>query len=62
MRRSIRRLNPGALIVKSILLVAIAACAIIGLAGLLLPIIPGLLFLALAAILLRQFQRRQFRL
>ncbi len=62
MRRSIRRLNPGALIVKSILLVAIAVCAIIGLAGLLLPIIPGLLFLALAAILLRQFQRRQFRL
>ncbi len=62
MRRNIRRLNPGALIVKSILLVAIAACAIIGLAGLLLPIIPGLLFLALAAVLLRQFQRRQFRL
>lgn len=57
MRRSIRRLNPGALIVKSILLVAIAACAIIGLAGLLLPIIPGILFLCLAAVLVRHLGR-----
>lgn len=57
MRRSIRRLNPGALIVKSILLVAIAACAIIGLAGLLLPIVPGILFLCLAAALVRHLGR-----
>ncbi len=58
--RNVRRLNLGNLIVRAILLVAIAICAIIGLAGLLLPLIPGLFFLALAAILLRHFQRRQF--
>ena len=44
------------------LLLAIAACAIVGVAGLLLPLIPGLLFLAIAAVLLRQFQRRQIRM
>ncbi len=55
--RTVRRLNLGSLIVKTILVVAIAACAIIGLAGLLLPIIPGLLFLALAAMLVRHLGR-----
>jgi len=55
--RKVRRLNLGNLIVRAILIVAIAACAIIGLAGLLLPIIPGILFLCLAAVLVRQFGR-----
>lgn len=55
--RKVRRLNLGSLIVKSILLVAIAACAIIGLAGLLLPIIPGILFLCVAAMLVRHLGR-----
>ena len=55
--RYVRRLNLGNLIVKTILIVAIAACAIIGLAGLLLPIIPGILFLCLAAMLVRHLGR-----
>ena len=55
--RTVRRINLGSLIVKAILVVAITVCAIIGLAGLLLPIIPGLLFLALAAMLVRHLGR-----
>lgn len=55
--RTVRRLNLGSLIVKSILVVAIAACAIVGLAGLLLPIIPGILFLCLAAVLVKHLGR-----
>ncbi len=60
--RTVRRISLTSLLVQTLLLLAIAACAIIGVAGLLLPLIPGLLFLAVAAILLRQFQRRQFRI
>ncbi len=60
--RTVRRISSTSLLVQTLLLLAIAACAIIGVAGLLLPLIPGLLFLAVAAILLRQFQRRQFRI
>ena len=60
--RTVRRLSFTSLLVQTLLLLAIAACAIIGVAGLLLPLIPGLLFLALAAVLLRHFQRRQFRM
>ena len=55
--RTVRRLNLGSLIVKSILIVAIAVCAIVGLAGLLLPIVPGILFLCLAAVLVRHLGR-----
>ncbi len=60
--RTVRRISLTSLLLQTLLLLAIAACAIIGVAGLLLPLIPGLLFLAVAAILLRQFQRRQFRI
>ncbi len=52
--RTIRWMNPGAWIVRAILLLGVAACTIIGLAGLLLPIIPGILFLCLAALLARR--------
>ena len=60
--RTVRRISLTALLVQTLLLLAIAACAIVGVAGLLLPLIPGLLFLAIAAVLLRQFQRRQIRM
>ncbi len=55
--RTIRRFKPVSLITKVLLLAAIAACAVIGLAGLLLPIIPGILFLCLAVLLARQLGR-----
>ncbi len=60
--RTVRRISFSSLLVQTLLLLAIAACAIVGVAGLLLPLIPGLLFLAIAAVLLRQFQRRQIRM
>ncbi len=60
--RTVRRISLTSLLVQTLLLLAIAACAIVGVAGLLLPLIPGLLFLAIAAVLLRQFQRRQVRM
>ena len=60
--RTVRRISLTSLLVQTLLLLAIAACAIVGVAGLLLPLIPGLLFLAIAAVLLRQFQRRQIRM
>ncbi len=60
--RTVRRISLTSLLVQTLLLLAIAACAIVGVAGLLLPLIPGLLFLAVAAVLLRQFQRRQIRM
>ena len=53
--RSVRRISLTSWLLRGLLLVAIAACAIIGVAGLLLPIIPGILFLCLAALLLRRF-------
>lgn len=60
--RTVRRISFTSLLVQTLLLLAIAVCAIVGVAGLLLPLIPGLLFLAIAAVLLRQFQRRQIRM
>ena len=55
--RSLRRFNLSSLLVQTLLLLAIAVCAVIGLAGLLLPIIPGILFLCLAAMLVRHLGR-----
>ena len=55
--RSLRRFNLSSLLVQTLLLLAIAVCAVIGLAGLLLPIIPGILFLCLAAMLIRRLGR-----
>ena len=53
--RPVRRISLTSWLLRGLLLVAIAVCAIIGVAGLLLPIIPGILFLCLAALLLRRF-------
>lgn len=55
--RPVRRLTLTSLIVRALLVLAIAVCAIIGLAGLLLPIIPGILFLCLAGMLVRHLGR-----
>ncbi|HEX7079461.1 MAG TPA: DUF454 family protein [Gammaproteobacteria bacterium] len=41
----------GGLLTNALALVLVAACVVIGLAGLVLPVIPGLLFLAVAALL-----------
>lgn len=49
--QSMRR-NAGHLSLKLLFWLAVAACLILGVVGLVLPIIPGLLFLAIAALML----------
>jgi len=44
--------HAGNITAKALVFIVIAACLALGLIGLILPVIPGLLFLALAAILL----------
>ncbi len=55
--RSIHRLSLTSVLLRTMLLLAIAVCAIIGVAGLVLPLVPGILFLCIAGLLLRQLGR-----